>query len=189
MDANVKKEIISRLISIATTLTFLIVVTWFWFGPRIEMTEAKANMSSSLSQVSNLEFIDLSKGIRLENAYPVPDSIGQAMEPYRFQVINHDQKESTFTIAFVNDLLEIEKDNCKILANNYLRYTIQKNEQEQTPVRNLALDGSMYQDTLKPGESATYELRFWIDQNAGNEIMNTHFHAKVSLLQEVQSAS
>lgn len=187
MDQNVKKEIISRLISIATTLTFLIVVTWFWFGPRVKMTEAKANMAASIVQVSNLEFVDLSEGIHLENAYPISDTIGKSMEPYRFQVTNHDQKDATFTIAFVNDLLEIEKDNCKILANNYLRYTIKKNEQEETPVRNLALDGSMYQDTLKSGETATYELRFWIDQNAGNEIMDTHFHAKVSLIQEMKS--
>lgn len=183
MDNNVKKEIHSRLLSIATTLLFLIVTTWFWFGPRIKLTEAQSVMSGQ-TVISNLEFVDLSAGIKLENAYPVTDQKGSSIEPYRFQVINHDNKEATFTISFVNDLLAIEQDKCKPLDNNYIRYTIKKNDEESTEPRNLALDGSMYQEILKPGEKATYSLKFWIDQNAGNEIMNTHFHGKVALIQE-----
>lgn len=182
MERNTKREIYSHLISIATTLLFLVVTTWFWFGPRIELSEAQSVMKGQ--EFINLQFIDLSEGIQLENAYPVTDQKGSSIDPYRFQIINHDQKEVTFTIGFVNDLLAIEKDHCKPLDNNYIRYTIKKNEEAFTDPRNLALDGSMYQETLQPGESATYSLKFWIDQNAGNEIMNTHFHGKVAIIQK-----
>lgn len=184
MELNVKKEIISRITSIITTSLFLIVTTWFWFGPRIELTEAQSQRQSKVMQYNNLEFVDLSEGIKLENAYPVTDTKGSSMEPYQFQVTNHDKKEVTFTISFVDDLLAIKEDQCNTLENNYIRYTIQKNNTTKTPTRNLAIDGSMYVDTLPAGETATYALNFWIDQNAGNEIMNTHFHGKVALILE-----
>lgn len=184
MEKEIKKEIISRIVSILSTSIFLIVTTWFWFGPRLELTEAKSAMTNQA--ISNLTFTDLSEGMKLENAYPVPDSIGEKIEPYKFQITNHDSIEVTFDITFVNDLLEVQKDNCKVLGNNYLRYTIKRNDDNYTTPRNLALDGTMYVDTLSPGETATYELKFWIDQNAGNEIMDTHFHAKVSIVQVLE---
>lgn len=187
MAKEVKKEIISRIVSICSTILFLTVTTWFWFGPRLELTNASAVMASNT--VSNLEFIDLSEGIKLENAYPVTDTFGMMVEPYRFQITNHDSKEVTFDIAFVNDLLAITKDNCSVLSNNYLRYSIKKNNNNYTPARNLSLDGTMYVDTLGANETATYELKFWIDQNAGNEIMDTHFHAKVAVIQEYVNTS
>lgn len=184
MEKEVKQEIISRIVSICSTIIFLVVTTWFWFGPRVALTEAKSAMKGQ--SLSNLQLIDLSDAIQLENAYPVPDNIGSRVEPYRFQVTNYDDQEVTFTIAFVQDLLAIQKDQCKVLGNHYIRYQIKKNEESYTNPRNLALDGSMYVDTLGPKESATYELKFWIDQDAGNEIMNTHFHAKVSVIQVLE---
>ncbi len=182
MDQNVKKEIISRIFSIVTTSLFLIVTTWFWFGPRVELAEARTLAAGQMAS-GNLELVDLSEPIKLENAYPMTDAQGSAMEPYRFEVINHDDQEVSFTIAFVNDVLTIEQEDCQVLGNNYLRYTIEK-DGAITPARNLALSGDMYMDTLGPNETATYALRFWIDQNAGNEIMGTHFHAKVAVILE-----
>ncbi len=185
MEKSVKKEIIMRIISIITTSLFLVFATWIWFSPtRKSFSQNNAAMAMNNMKTNQLEFVDLTEGIHLENAYPVSDEVGSSISPYEFQITNHSNTVKTFTIAFVDDYLTIANEKCKSLDNNYLRYILSKNNDITTPIRNISLDGDLYVDTLQPQGKAIYSIKFWIDQDAGNEIMNTHFHKRVAIVNE-----
>lgn len=177
MSKEIRSEIISRSLSIVSTLLFLVVSTWLWFGPSQKLRNTQSTMAGSF--IADLVFQDMSEGIHLTNAYPVRDEVGQAVDPYVFSITNRSTEPISYQIAFSNDKLAIQQDQCQILVNTYLRYIIQKDEQPYTTPVNLEADGVMYQDELQPGQSAVYRLKFWIDYEAGNEIMNTHFHGRV----------
>lgn len=177
MPKELKKEIRSRLLSIATTLLFLFVMTWFWFGPQKELREAQTMMSNYQNALALKEE---NSGIVLENAIPVADETGSRVEPYQFTVTNESTKPLKIGLYFMNDREAILKDGCEVLDNNYIRYTIAQDDVNYSKPRNLNVDGLMYVDTLEANEQRTYQLKFWLDESSGNEIMGKHFHAKVT---------
>ncbi len=178
MNQDVRKEIGRTIFSIALTITFLVVMTWLWFGPRVKYaTNGRLAATGLVGQ--DLMYYDLSEGINMENAFPVSDAYGLTTNPYVFQISNKGSKDWEYQIQMIREENDDEKDH--ILEYNYLRYAIKKNEEDFSTPANIPLDGIIYVDQLNGKESNVYSIKIWIDENAGNEIMDTSFTGKISV--------
>ncbi len=175
MEKNVKREIVRRSFEIVSTLAFLIILTCVWYGPNSSRVEAE---QKAVNNSARLAFQDLSEGISLENALPVSDLEGSSVEPYEFAITNYGMTTRGYEIVFEN---VADDTGCEVLANQYLRYTIQKDEEAYTDAVNLTEDGTLLSDVLLPNEKHSYRLKFWIDEAADNEAMGKCFQAQVSV--------
>lgn len=176
MTNDIRKELASRITSIIMFTGFLIVSTMIWFNATGKL------LNSSYATVLDskyLKVVELTEGIKLTNAFPVVDLEGMKTKPYIFKIVNNKNESIKYSISFLNDMKEVTKDKCSVLANNYLRYTIKKDNDNYIEARNLTLDGIIYIDTIPANSEQTYSFIFWLDQNTGNEAQNKHFHGKV----------
>lgn len=176
MNQDVKKEIGQTIFSIVLTITFLGTMTWLWFGPRVKYgTNGRLASMGLVGQ--DLVYYDLSEGINMENAYPVSDTYGLTTTPYVFQISNKGNRDWEYQIQLIRE--EIDEEN--MLEYNYLRYAIQKNEDAYSDPATIPQDGIIYVDQLNERESTVYSIKIWIDENAGNEIMDTSFTGRISV--------
>lgn len=137
-----KKEIKSRILSIISVLLFLIVSTWFFYGPRKYLVYASMNLNKYYTS-SELEVInDGDLEINKENDFTIKNKSNQEI---RYQVVIN------------NDYLKVRSNNCKMLSNNYLSYHIRLDDQYDIE-RVLSVDGIIYRGTLKPNEQKKFEL-------------------------------
>ena len=112
------------------------------------------------------------------------DSSGINTKAYEFDIINKYDKGFKYQVKLLLDEEEIEKDNCsdKILDDSVIRYQLIRNSSFIT-IDNLSNTEDWILDTssLSANKTAKYKLRLWIDENAGNEHMNKHFHGKIEV--------
>ena len=69
--------------------------------------------------------------------------------------------------------IDIDSDDLQ-QAQYYLQHLVQNMDDEGIDTSYTLVEG-----TLAPGESATYNLRLWIDETAGNDVMNNSFTGRV----------
>lgn len=165
------KEIIQRLISITMTTLFLIFATILWKDASLNSSYAK-----ELYEKNDVSFVEISDGIRLDNAYPVSDEIGKKYEGYKFKVINNSDIDSVYEVSFVNTLPE----GYEQLPVELVKYQIIKNGEVFIDVNNLTNNEILFTDEVK--EENIYELKLWIDNEATSEIMGKYFSRKIVLI-------
>ncbi len=114
--------------------------------------------------------------VSLENAYPISDSRASSLEPYEFTI------ENTGTITAKYDISLEEEKVANRLNYEHIKYSIKKNEEEWSSPRLLStLNGLVLEQgvSFEVGEKNTYSLKFWIDENAGNEAQGREFKARI----------
>lgn len=120
--------------------------------------------------------------LSLTDAVPTRDVDGRSSSPYTFVINNIGTSSASYRLKIVEDKEEYERDNCtdSKMPWNKLRYSITRND-EVTQTGNLGdTKGILDEATIeKKGEENTYSLRIWIDQEAGMEVANLHFHPKL----------
>ena len=165
------KEVKFRIKRIISVSIFLIVATILW------MDTNKVN-SKSLALYNNmgkLNFVELSDGVNLQNAQPVDDEQGLLNDSYKFAIVNHNNTNESYAVYFINEL----DDGVKQLPYSCIRYQVVKNNQVFIPATTLMDDGKLFTDNVMIENN--YELKFWISNSCGNEIMGSSFNAKVAL--------
>lgn len=160
MPTSIKKEIYRLVFSICFWCLFLIITTVFWYFPQQERLEnsmayAYQNPSFYLKPVSESLFVTME---------PTSDELGLSMDAYSFQVVNDLPINVTYRIYFKNDVTKL-KDVSKSLPPSCLRYQLMVGE-EAYPIRNLNLDGLVFEGTLPAYEVQNFSIRVWLDQNA-----------------------
>ena len=125
-----------------------------------------------------------SLSISSANAYPVSDEIGRTLSPYVFTVNNIGAKAG-FKLKIVNDVDAIAKDGCSnnLLSDASIRYQLIRDgsvisENIFSNLTDRVIDSGYYAAKT----DYTYELRIWIDSQAGIEVMNKHFHGKIEVV-------
>lgn len=141
------KEIKYRIKSIVEILLFLVVTTWYWFGPRENIT---ANIMTSINdyQMSKKIEVKTDKKLQLDK-----DTI--------FTITNKTELVQNYEIIVMNDYRKIRKNNCDVLDNNYLKYKL--NDYEE---KNLSIEGIIYTGELKPNENKEFKLNISKDINS-----------------------
>ena len=154
----------------------------------ISKTESTANVMTSAC--FDLSLADQTP-ISLTKAYPVSDTVGKGLTPYKFTLTNNCSTTTKYTV-----ILNIKATTPESMLNQ-IKYAIGS----ETPVflknASTALPANYKKDTsfshsyvIKTGslssttKSAAYELRLWLDENATSEIEGISFSAQLSVYSE-----
>lgn len=131
-----------------------------------------------------VDFIDTEDGmgniINLNGAYPESDSEGVKESPYSFKITNSGTLRASYKIKILDDTDVINEDQC---GNNLLpKERIRVSINGEKPFTLSATEKSGYEiktGALASGKSESYEIRIWIDENSGNEVLGKHYHGKI----------
>lgn len=139
-----------------------------------------------------ISYVDTGDGygdvLSLNGAYPISDSEGIKLEPYRFNITNTGSIAADFKIKILYDEAIIKEDNCEnnLLLQQYVKIKIDNEE----PILLSSKENENYTiysgTNLMPGSSENHNIRIWIDENAGNASLGKHFHGKV-VVESIQS--
>lgn len=179
---NRKREKRKLLFSIIGLSLFLVLTTVFIYFPKQEMLLS----SISFIQNQNRFYIeDLSDGIMLRNAYPVTDEVGLSSDAYTFKIVNNSNSKITYQIKFNNNEKEALAQGKEVLANKYLRYSLNIGNDTVVEATNLLDDGILYTATIDAKSETVFNFRMWLDWNADNEAMDKVFIGQIEL-QEIK---
>ena len=139
-DKIIKKHVIS----IITTLVFLIASTYCWFNYKgLEVSYQDYEKTG----------IKVSDSIAFNNLVQVKDQDINKIKPYNFTISNITDNKEDVKITIVSDLLEDS------VSNNYLKYSINDGS-----INTLNMDGVIYIDSLDNKETKDINLKVWISE-------------------------
>ncbi len=165
----------------------LIGVSYAWLTVTLTGTKDVVIRSGNLS----LNLDETSKdGINLNNTYPMTDQEGMKTTSYDFTLKNTGTISSNYVVS-IEDVTENEKKlNANVLKYDlkktvYSKDGIEKNSQTDTMqlLSSIKTDDGIIVDSglLEEGEYITYELRVWIDYDAGNEYQESSFNGVLKI--------
>lgn len=131
-----------------------------------------------------VDFIDTEDGmgniINLNGAYPISDEKGQEEDPYSFKITNSGTLAASYKIKILDDTDMINEDNCQnnLLDKSKIRVSINKGE-AFTLSDTEAGEFTVEQGTLEASDVKNYEIRIWIKEDSGNEVLGKHYHGKI----------
>ena len=148
----------------------------------------------------NIEFIENTSSIALSNSYPVSDEKGMSGEAYSFTITNKCTVDSAYQVT-LNTL------NANTMGDDKVKYVIYKDSESKPSTGSLVNSAPINADKANitvtdlkesyiiasgelkgaeeengTGESHTYNVYLWIDENAGNEVENTRFEASINIV-------
>lgn len=170
MTKDVKREIRYRLKNIMEVSLFLVVTTWFWYGPRVEWQEQKAMLQKSYAYMS---------GVNLKENNRVTIKEGHRQGEYQFTISNHTSSEKEILVSLVIDYDQVGKHRCLSLANPNIQYFLMREEEQDFTPRTLSIDGNILITTLQPQEERTYRLQYFVAEDL--DLKNMHFHGHAIL--------
>lgn len=145
------KDVKERLKSIISVLLFLGVATWYWYGPREDVTYLATNMNKYYFQ-SKVKIMSDEKEPKLNN------------QNYKFKVVNQTDELQNYEIIVNNNYIQSRKNNCSLLQNNYIKYQLYVKE-NSIEEQNLNVDGIIYRGILQPNESLNFSIKLNIDKD------------------------
>lgn len=192
---NTKETVLSKLLrkQMLLIVVAVFVVTLTLLGSSYAVfsdVKESANANIIKAGTLNIIFDETASGnsqiINLNGTYPKSDTDGQASSPYTFTIKNTGSIVSSYTIKIQDDTDMIEEDGCSnnLLPKDKIKYSING----ETPVLLSSKETDSYiveTSSLFSNSSRQYSIRMWIDESAGNEVLNNHYHGKI-IVESVQ---
>ena len=175
---NLNKEILKRITSIVALSLFLVFSTVFVFIPN--SNELLAALSF-MNRQGNFYVEEVSKALHMKETIPMHDEDALDYDGYTFKVVNNTKKDINYQIVFKNNKNVLLAKGYNPLDNNKVRYNLDLNNSNTINPRNLTDEGIIYIGTIKANSEDTFNLKMWIDWEAGNEILGTVFQAKINI--------
>lgn len=128
-----------------------------------------------------VDFLKNSKNVlNLNGAYPISDIEGQKQDAYSFKITNSGTLNASYKIKIVDDADMILEDGCSnnLLGHNEIKVSINNSIPfilEEKKDFNYVIE----ENILAPNETRQYQIRIWIKDSAGNEVLKKHYHGKV----------
>ncbi len=170
MDEREKKEIRMRFFSIVEFSLFLVITTWFWYGPRVSMQERSVMARNAVAYTAGVEFSD--QGQVLIDRY-------HKSGEYWFSIKNSTNDPKDVLVSLTMDYNKIGKDACQALSYNKLNYYLSLEGEQDFTLKSLSISGNFLITTLQPGEERKYLLKYFVDNNLDTSVH--HFHSKALL--------
>ena len=174
---NKKKLIITSISIIAICLAFIGLSYAYWYVRNIQ--DSTSNATTGCFQV---ELINQSEEINLENAYPITDEEGLKLKPFSFTIHN---TCSIFAHYYVNvELLEGTTLNSHYVAtrvNNEEIKTLDSFNTAVTTIDNSVSSYTVAEGYLGADDSEDYSISLWIDEDVtvDDDIFGKIFKSKV----------
>ena len=174
---NKRKLIVTSISAIAICLTFIGLSYAYWYVRNIQ--DSTSNATTGCFQV---ELINQSGEINLENAYPITDEEGLKLKPFSFTIHN---TCSIFAHYYVNvELLEGTTLNSHYVAtrvNNEEIKTLDSFNTALTTITNSVSSYTVAEGYLGADDSEDYSISLWIDEDVtvDDDIFGKIFKSKV----------
>lgn len=196
---SLKYRIPLALISILMVITLFIASSYaLW---KVTIYQETENIIES--GCFSISFENVSNSINLDNTYPMSNTSGMKTTPYVFKLTNTCTVDAKYTI-YLNTLAVsgtklddgiikyalVETDGALSTAQKLNTATVNLDKSHFTFDKSILTSYEIGSGTLKgktsdsssDGGTATYSLRLWIDESAGNSIFNQTFEAGVSTI-------
>lgn len=182
MDKDQKRQLYKLGLPIILGTILLLGVSYAWFTLTLSGTKNNTIYTGNLALILSDEMSD---GLLMEDAIPVPDAVGERSTAYTFTVENVGNLNSNYTVYLDNLSLESGES---LLQDKFIKYQLTKNGQvisqdllsSTGSHPNRILDGGF----LTPGSKNTYELKLWLDYDATGEAMNKVFRGQIRVVGE-----
>ena len=151
------------------------------------ITYTQGDNNTIIAGCFSLVFED-ENSITLSNTYPMSDVKGKKTSPYTFTLKNTcsltaeyyitlDIVDSTTTMDLSKVMVSLEGSK---KLNPTIISTLRENADisDPTDIRNSYI---VRKDSLNPAEIKSYDLRLWVDEVAGNTLMNKTLEARVTI--------
>lgn len=185
---DTKKQIsktFSRELKITIVSIFVVTIVMISSAFAIFSSVQKSEKYNTLTVGTlKVDFIDTEDGmgniINLNGAYPISDAKGQEEDPYSFKITNSGTLAASYKIKILDDTDMINEDNCQdnLLDKSKIRVSINKGE-AFTLSDTEANEFTVEQGTLEASDVKNYEIRIWIKEDSGNEVLGKHYHGKI----------
>ena len=116
----------------------------------------------------------------LEN-YPISDEEALKMKAYSISVTNIGTDTVRYVLNIVNDESIINLDGCdeNLMPDKYVKISINGS----TPKTLDSFENDQIIDGLLGSNQSTfYEIRLWISPESDNSVLNTHFHKRITVV-------
>ncbi len=174
-----KRRIFVTALCVLGVVLLVIGVSYAWFT--LNLNGTKTNVLKAGNLTLTLDDTNAT-GIDLIHAVPMFDEVGETLDPYRFVLRNEGEIDSSYAI-YLDDMELLEEESP--IGDDSIKYQLIKNDVSTTKL--LSTIGShparvLDSGVIKPNEEITYELRLWIDSDAGNDIMGKVFRGVVRVV-------
>lgn len=176
------------------TIMILITITVGTSYSYYSVSDVQENPNTLTSTCFDIKYEENTSSINLTNSYPISESKALGLDPYSFTVTNTCSTGNQ-TVNYIVTLNTLT-DNPSTLTSS-LNYKLNKTAPTAivgttgtltTPyalnpnvktAEGIDTSYSLEVGTLAPGESKTFNLYLWINENADNTIMGQNFTGKV----------
>lgn len=166
MSKRAKREIRYSIRNIIEVVIFLVVTTWFWYGPRIQMQKHSEMIRKTYAYMN---------GVDIENDNEIEINEKYSSGEYRFTIHNNTTEDKQILVTLVLNHNKIKEDHCETLSYNKIEYHLMEEGENDETLRTLSMSGDILVTTLKPQEERKYILKYFVDDNISLE--GNHFHS------------
>lgn len=118
----------------------------------------------------------ISEGILLENAVPLSDAAGMQTRSFSFLLKNTGDFPVQYTLTLGDEDITGTR-----MPDDVVKYWLKKDAKETGPsLISTMTDRVFDKGIIQPGRTYSYELKLWIDYNAGNEIQGNQFKVRIN---------
>ncbi len=126
--------------------------------------------------------VETNGDLTLENTIPVVDGTGKMGSAFQFYIQNNSLVDVDYDLVLIDDKeRQSACEECEYIPYNDIRYELKRVNLDKTDslTENRVIDNG----NLKRGEKNRiyYELKIWLDINAGNEAQGKVFYGKVAI--------
>lgn len=170
MSLQAKRKIHMHIRNIIEISVFLVVTTWFWYGPRVWAQEKSALARKNYAYMSGVELDDFSSILINDN---------QRSGEYLFTIKNNTNRTKEVLVRLGLDYNTISKDRCTTIDYNYIHYYLSPVDDVDLTERILSINGDILVTTLQPLETREYSLKYFVQDD--QKLAKKHFHTKAIL--------
>ncbi len=181
------------------TIMILVTLTIGTSYSYYSVASTQENPNELTTTCFDVSFSEGSSSINLAATYPMSEASANSLSPYTFTITNTCTTENaTDPINYVVTLNTLTA-NTPTLPLNLLRVRLDETSPSSVTGTSALLSDvppytlgeslktsegidtsyNLVEGTLAPGESVTYNLRLWIDESAGKDVMNDSFTGRV----------
>lgn len=188
MEKEAKNNSLKKLYLLLFILVLLLGITFAIFQ-YLKLGE-KTNTVKTGTLIININD-SMGDAINVQNAYPVTDEVGKNTDPYRFKITNSGTVDANYELRLISDQEAIKECGCdpKNTIAKSIKYEYKKTTDTASTtsaIKFLSSTNNWTTTTLETGrinagDTISYEIRLWIDEDTTSSEANKHLHAKVEV--------
>ena len=176
------KKVILLILAIMIVISFLVGISYAYWRITLHQTEA----NTVLSDCFELQYLENTSAINLQEQYPISDEEGLKETGYSFTLKNTCKATANYQINLEDIVPEnkrLSSQYIKISLNNKTPKVLNTYETVTPTVKEADMSYKIANGILKENESVTYELKLWMDYDTPTieETMNATFESKISI--------